>query len=116
MSLLSWQAGTAGGSFIIGVFIQSILIAYRPTYSPHPYQGTLFVFAVALFIGLINTVGARHLPTLQNIVIFPHALGWIAVMAFMWALGPRASAKDVFTTFSSNGGWENMGLSVMVGQ
>jgi hypothetical protein len=49
-------------------------------------------------------------------MVVPHALGWIAVVVVLWVLAPHASAKDVFTNFSSNGGWEPIGLSLMVGQ
>jgi len=49
-------------------------------------------------------------------MVFPHALGWIAVVVVLWVLAPHASAKDVFTNFQSTGGWEPVGLSVMVGQ
>lgn len=49
-------------------------------------------------------------------MIIPHALGWIAVVVVLWVLAPHATPKDVFTTFSSNGGWEPIGLSLMVGQ
>jgi hypothetical protein len=66
MSTLSWVSGTAGGSFIFGVLITSILVAYNPSYSPQPYQTTFFVFAVALVQGLADTVGASQLPRFQK--------------------------------------------------
>jgi choline transport protein len=72
MSTLSWVSGTAGGSFIFGVLITSILVVYNPSYSPQPYQTTLFVFAVALVQGLANTVGASQLPRFQKLVMIPH--------------------------------------------
>lgn len=116
LSTLSWQAGSAGGSFLIGTLIQGLLTAYRPSYIGQRWQGTLFVFAVALVEGLVNIVLVRWLPWLQTIAIFPHGLGWIAVIAFLAVLAPKASAREVFLTFESNGGWEPIGLSLMVGQ
>lgn len=116
MSTLSWVAGTAGASFILGVFITSILVGYQPSYTPKPYQTTLFVFAVALIQVLANTVFSRQLPAFQKAMMIPHGLGWIPVVIFLWVLAPHASAHDVFARFSSNGGWQDMGLSIMVGQ
>jgi hypothetical protein len=116
MSTLSWQAGTAGASFILGVLIQAVIVAYDPSYVPKRWQGTLFVFFASTIQGLANTVLAAQLPRIQKIMIVPHALGWIAVIVVLWVLAPHASAKDVFTNFSSNGGWEPIGLSLMVGQ
>lgn len=116
MATLSWQAGTAGASFIVGLLIQSVYVAYNPSYSPQRYQGTLFVFACALLQVLVNTIGASQLPRFQKVMMLPHGLGWIAVVIVLWVLAPHADAKDVFTNFSSNGGWEPIGISVMVGQ
>jgi amino acid transporter len=116
MATLSWVAGTAGASFILGVLITSILVAYNPSYTPQPYQTTLFVFALALIQTLVNTVGASQLPRFQKLIMIPHGLGWIPVIIVLWVLAPHANAKDVFTTFSSNGGWQPIGVSVMVGQ
>jgi choline transport protein len=116
MSTLSWQAGTAGASFILGVLIQAVIVAYNPSYVPKRWQGTLFVFLAAAIQGVVNTLLAAQLPRIQKIMVVPHALGWIAVVAVLWVLAPHASAKQVFTSFSSNGGWEPIGLSLMVGQ
>jgi choline transport protein len=116
MSTLSWQAGTAGACFILGVLIQAIVVAYNPSYLPKRWQGTLFVVAFSTVQGIVNTRFAAHLPGIQKLMVVPHALGWIAVIALLWAMAPHASSKDVFTGFTSNGGWEPMGLSLMVGQ
>jgi len=117
MATLSWQAGSAGGSFMIGSLIQGCLIMYRPdTYTPERWQGTLFVFAVAFVEGVVNIFLVNWLTWLQTLMIIPHGLGWIAVIAFLTVLSPQASAKEVFLTFQSNGGWEPIGLSLMVGQ
>jgi len=90
MSVLSWQAGTAGGSFIVGTLTQATIVAFRPSYSPKPWQGVLCVIAVTFVECLVNTVFASQ-------------------------LAPHASAKEVFTSFTSNGGWEPVGLSTIVG-
>jgi len=116
MATLSWQAGSAGGSFMIGSLIQGCLIVYRPTYAPQRWQGTLFVFATAAVEGIVNIFLVQWLPWLQTLMIFPHGFGWIAVIAFLGVLAPKATAHDVFLNFQSNGGWEPMGLSLMVGQ
>jgi choline transport protein len=75
MSTLSWQAGTAGASFILGVLIQSCIIAYNPHYTPKRWQGTLFVFLSAAIQGLVNGFFSAQLPRLQKIMVVPHGLG-----------------------------------------
>jgi hypothetical protein len=116
MATLSWQAGSAGGSFLIGTLIQGCISIYHPSYVPQRWQGTLFVFAVTAIEGAINIGLVNYLPWLQTIMIVPHGLAWIAVIIFLSVLAPKTTAHDVFLNFTSNGGWEPIGLSLMVGQ
>lgn len=115
MSVLSWQAGSAGGAFLNGTLIQGIIAAYNPSYIPKRWQGTLFVFMICLIQLIVNGVFVNQLPRLQKIMVFPHGLGWIPVVVVLWVLAPHASAHDVFFNWQSFG-WQNMGLSAMVGQ
>lgn len=116
MATTSWQAGTAGGAFLIGTIIQGTITAYNPNYAPTRWQGTLFVFAVAAIEGVINILVVDQLPRIQKVMIFPHFLGWIPIIAVLWALAPHSSAKQALINIQSNGGWELPGLSVMIGQ
>jgi amino acid transporter len=36
-------------------------------------------------------------------------------MTTLLALGPHENAKEVFTTFINNGGWDSQGLSFCIG-
>lgn len=114
--MLSWQAGTAGAAFILGVLVQATVVAYNPNYVPQRWQTTLFVWGDAVIQVLMNTVGVSQLPRMQKWMMIPHGLGWIPVVILLWVKVPHANAKDVITSFTSNGGWEPIGLSVMVGQ
>ena len=116
MATTSWQAGTAGGAFLIGTIIQGTITAYNPNYVPQRWQGTLFVFAVAAIEGVINVLVVDQLPRIQKIMIFPHFIGWIPIVVMLWVLAPHASARDALIDIQSNGGWELPGLSVMIGQ
>jgi amino acid transporter len=115
LSVLSWLAGAAGGAFLNGTLIQGIIAAYDPSYVFKRWHGTLFVFMICVIQFLINGVFVNQLPRLQKVMAFPHGLGWIPVIVVFWVLAPHASAKDVFLNWESMG-WQNMGLSVMVGQ
>jgi choline transport protein len=116
MATTSWQAGTAGGAFLTGTIIQGTIVAYNPNYVPTRWQGTLFVFAIAGVTGIVNIFMVNQLPYIQKVMIFPHGLGWIPIITILWVLSPHPSAKQVFTVLQSDGGWEPMGLSLMVGQ
>jgi len=116
MSTLSWQAGTASGSFLTGTIIQALITVNNPNYDAKAWQGTLLVFAMVLVLFVANIWGARDLPMIQNILLVVHVFGFLAVIIVLWVMAPRNSAKVAFTQFTNEGGWPTMGLSLMVGQ
>lgn len=116
MSIMSWQAGVAGGAFLAGTIMQKLIALNRPSYDAQGWQGTLFVIAVTFIVFNINIWGAKALPFLQNIFLVLHVVSFIAVMIILWVMARVQSAKAVFTLFENNGGWTSMGLSLMVGQ
>jgi amino acid transporter len=117
MSTLSWQAGNASGSFLTGTIIQGLLILnYPDTYDPEPYQGTLLVFAMVAILYTVNVWGAALWPKMQNGLMILHVIGFFIVIIVLWVCAPHQSATAVFTQFTNGGGWNSMGLSLMVGQ
>lgn len=116
MSTLSWQAGTASGPYLVGTLIQSMILENDENYDYANYQGTLFVIAITVLVGISNVWGARIMPVFQNLMLILHVLGFLVIIVCIWVLAPRNTAKTVFTTFSNGGGWSSMGVSLMVGQ
>lgn len=116
MSTLSWQAGVASGSFLIGTVIQGLITVNNPSYEPKPWQGTLLIFAVTLIVFNINIWGARALPMFQNLLLVLHVFGFTAIIIFLWVVARVQPASAVFTKFEVRGGWNSMGLSLMIGQ
>jgi amino acid transporter len=116
MSTLSWQAGTASGPFLVGTLIQSCAIVMYPSYAPTNWQGTLMVIAVTILVWFMNVYGARAMPLIQNIMLVLHVFGFLAIIIVLWVLSPRASTEVTFTQFTNGGGWNSMGLALMVGQ
>ncbi|MCJ1485518.1 hypothetical protein MMC06_005692 [Schaereria dolodes] len=116
MSTLSWQAGSASGSFLTGTIIQGLITVNDPNYNPTNWQGTLLVFAMVLIIYIANIWGAKSLPMIQNLLLVVHIFGFLVIVIVLWVLAPRQSAKNVFTQFTNGGGWSSMGVSLMIGQ
>lgn len=116
MSALSWQAGQASAPFLVGTFIQGILVVNIPSYSPTNWQGTLFVFAVVVAVYFLNVWGANAMPMITSILLIVHVFGFLAIVVTLWVLSPRNTAEVVFTQFVNRGGWSSMGLALMVGQ
>jgi choline transport protein len=116
MSMLSWQAGTASGPFLVGTLIQSSVIVMYPDYVPTNWQGTLMVIAVTFLVWSSNLWGSKTMPLLQNVMLVIHVFGFLAIIIVFWVLSPRNTAEVTFTQFTNAGGWNSMGLSLMVGQ
>lgn len=116
MSTLSWQAGTASGSYLTGTIIQGLITVNSPSYEPTNWQGTLFIFAMVLVIYMCNIYGAQLVPEAQIYFLVLHVSLFLVIMVVLWVKAPHVSAEAVFTQFSNEGGWSSMGVSVMVGQ
>ncbi|CBF82995.1 putative GABA permease [Aspergillus nidulans FGSC A4] len=116
MSVLAWQAGSASGSFLTGTIIQGLITIRNPDYSPESWHGTLFVFAMIFVIYVFNVYASDAMPVLNNLLMIFHVLSWCVILIVLWAMAPHRTAKSVFTEWSTQGGWNSIGLSVMIGQ
>lgn len=74
------------------------------------------VIAVTLIVWVLNIYGAKLMPLFQNVMLVIHVFGFLAIIIVLWTLSPRASTKTTFTEFKNSGGWNSMGLALMVGQ
>lgn len=113
---MSWQGGVASGAFLIGTVTQSLISMNRPSYDPQGWQGTLFVFAIALIVFNLNIWCARALPLFQNVLLVMHVFSFAAVVIVLLVVGRVQTAENVFTKFENHGGWNSVGLSLMIGQ
>lgn len=116
MAVLSWQAGSASGSFLTGTIIQGLIYVNNSDYAGTAWQGTLLVFAMVTFIFVCNIWGARGLPMIQNLLLVVHVFGFLVVVIVLWTLAPRNSPTKVFSEFYNGGHWSSVGLALMIGQ
>ena len=112
---MGWQTGIASIAFLAGTQIQGLLVLNNDTYHYQRWHGTLLVIAVSCFSVIFNTIASRQLPMVEGLVLILHVFGFFAILIPLWVLAPRTPAKVVFTEFSNNGGWPNLGLSCLVG-
>ncbi|KAF2128737.1 amino acid transporter [Dothidotthia symphoricarpi CBS 119687] len=117
LCVLGWQTGTVSIAFLVSGQIQGLMVLNNAaSYMPERWHGTLLVIAVATSAIIFNTLLARKLPLIEELVLILHVLGFIVFFVTMWVLAPRSKASDVFSGFQDNAGWGNTGLSVLVGQ
>ncbi|KAF2437209.1 hypothetical protein P171DRAFT_459286 [Karstenula rhodostoma CBS 690.94] len=104
--IVGWMStGNAADCFITGTLTQALLQVNDENYVPKRWHGTLFTWAMALVLYVVNLWGHDFWPRIQNLLMVIHMLAFFAVITVL-----------VFTGFSNDGGWNSMGMSLMVGQ
>ena len=47
--------------------------------------------AICIFSVFFNTVGAKHLPLFESMILFLHIFGFFAILIPLWVLAPKVS-------------------------
>jgi len=116
--VLAWCCGSSSGFFLAGTLIQGVIVELHSDYTSAAWRGYLFVLALATIGALINTYLSRKLPKLEGIAFVLTIAGFASVVIVLWVLssGRELTASEVFQTFSDEGGWGSLGLSMVAGQ
>jgi choline transport protein len=115
-SALGWQCGVASASYLTATMIQGLVVLNNDTYTPTRWQGTLIMIGVLIIATFTNTLGARHLPLLEGIILVLHILGFFCIIIPLWILGPKAPTEAVFTEFFNGGGWSSTASASLIAQ
>lgn len=113
---MAWQAGNAVGVFLTGTLIQVIIQENNPDYAFPAWHGSLLVIANILITDVGNIYGSRYIPRVQTLFFVLHIMAFFCVIIPICVLAPKASAKEVFTSFENTGGWPSTGYAVLAGQ
>jgi len=116
LGFLCWQSGNASGAFLVGTLIQGLLVIKNPDYAAPGWQGFLLVIPVVICCLALNIWATHYLPTMQNVFMFIHVFGFVAIVVCLWVLGPHVDAHTALLEFTNEGGWQTTGLALMVGQ
>ncbi|KAF2148086.1 hypothetical protein K461DRAFT_283163 [Myriangium duriaei CBS 260.36] len=116
MLFLRWQAGEAGGLFIVGSLIQSLLVVHDSNYAPKGWQALLMIVVVSLAAGALSLkITTGHL-VVFNFSMVVHILSCFTTVAILWILAPHTYSGVSLGSFTNRGGWSSTGLTLMVGQ
>lgn len=116
LSALGWQAFVAVAAYQAGNLMLVLSTLQFPRYEPERCHGTLITMAICVLAVLVNVFCAKALPRFEDGALVLHLVGFLAVIVPFWALAPKASASDVFTSFENSGGWSSIGAACLVGQ
>ena len=116
LTSLAWIATVATETLFAGLIIQGVTVLDNPDYVAKRWQGTLLTWAVILGCIFVNVVIPSQLPRFEVFILVFHLLGFVAIVATLWALTPKySSATEVWATSLNEGGWPTQGLSYCVG-
>ena len=112
---MGWQCAIVSIAYLAGTIIQGLIVLNNPGYDFQRWHGTLLVVAITLFSIVFNTFLAKRLPFVEVLILILHVCGLFAIIIPLWVLGPRRSAKQVFTEFNNGGDWNSAGTATLVG-
>ena len=115
LTLISWQALSAGAAYVTGTMIQGLLVLNYSGYEYQRWHGTLLFYAVILIALSVNTYLGRLLPQIESLMLLFHVLGFLIILIPLVYLSPHQPGEFVFTKFLNTGGWSNQTLSFFVG-
>lgn len=143
MKVASWFTGwisiggqivlTASAAFSAGLQFQGLITLNHPdSYVPARWQGMLFYWLVLLYSAALNIWGSKILPhtnlasgkslatqlmTSSELIILGilHIAGFVAIMGVLGVMAPKHDAHFVFVQVTNTSGWQNGGVSWLVG-
>ncbi|KAL4882841.1 amino acid transporter [Aspergillus karnatakaensis] len=115
ITTLGWQAFTASAAFLGATMVQGLVVLTYPSYQSARWHGTMIYWAILLLAFLVNTVGIKIMPAIENGILIFHVTTFLAVLIPLVVLAPHNSAEYVFTSFENNSGWESDGVAWLLG-
>ena len=89
LSATGWQAAIATTAYGSAYVILEMASLSYPNYVATAWQGTLMTMAITVFSLFFNTIGAKHLPLFESLILFLHIFGFFAIIIPLWVLAPK---------------------------
>lgn len=114
MCALGWQSYVPAAANVGATTLQGLGAVASGAYVPQTYQTVLLTILLCAFAPLLNTLLARRLPGIEGAVFSFYMLAFLAFLIVLLVMGPRSSAKEVFTNFENDFGWSSIGSACFV--
>lgn len=115
LSIVGWQSGMTLVAYVTSQQFQSILLLNDISYVAQGWHGACFTIAVAAFSIFFNIFLVRRLSFLEGLMLLMHFAGFFMIFVVLWVMGPRDTARNVFTDFDNEAGWSSTALACLVG-
>ncbi|KAH0154613.1 amino acid transporter, partial [Aureobasidium melanogenum] len=115
MCVLGWQAAMCASAYTPALNIQGLIALNVEGYTLPGWHAALMTIGIVIICILINTVAIKKLPLLEGFMLLFFFFSFFTIIVVLWVMAERTPAKKVFTEFSDNMGWGNVGLSTLIG-
>ena len=115
LSMLGWQVAMPAVAYIFASQILALIAVCNPSYIPAGWQGALMTIASATTTILLSIFVMQRLTLTEGLAIVAHCLGFLAFLAILWVMGPKADAHTTFFEFQDLNGWGSPGVATLVG-
>ncbi|KAH8886574.1 amino acid permease [Thozetella sp. PMI_491] len=106
---------TASAAFLASVMVQGLILLGNETYEGERWHTMLIYWALLIYAALMNTVAIKALPTANIVSGAIHIAGFVAIFGVLAAMANKNASSYVFTEIYNASGWENDGVSWLVG-
>ncbi|TKA68828.1 hypothetical protein B0A55_08729, partial [Friedmanniomyces simplex] len=115
MALLGWQVGMPAVAYIFAQQILALITVCDPTYVIQGYQGALMTIASATSSIALSVFVMQKLTLAEGLAVVVHCFGFVAFLAILWVMGPKAGGYETFFNFQDQNEWGSKGLATLVG-
>ena len=104
LSSLCWQSFIASGGMFSAQLLMALVQLQNPDFVVQNWYTSLSCILIATLVACFNIVGATKLALAEKIFVCLHVASFIIVLVTLAVTSPKTNAKEVFLTFSDNGG------------
>ena len=115
MAMVGWQVAVPGNAYIFAQQILALISICNPGYTVQGWQAALLTIASAASAIAISVFVMQRLTLAEGLAVVAHCFGFVAFVAILWAMGPKADAYTTFFDFQDANGWGSKGTATLVG-
>ncbi|TKA75574.1 hypothetical protein B0A55_07933 [Friedmanniomyces simplex] len=115
MALVGWQVAVPANAYVFAQQIVALISVCQPSYVSEGWQAAFITIASAVAAITLSVFVMQRLTLAEGLAVVAHCFGFVAFLAILWVMGPKTSAKEVWTHFKDDNGWGSTGAAALVG-
>ena len=115
MALLGWQVAVPANAYIFAQQVLALISICQASYVIQGWQAALITIASAGSAIALSVFVMQKLTLAEGLAVVAHCFGFVAFLAILWVMGPKADGYTTFFKFQDDSGWGSEGLATLVG-